>query len=443
MKLLKSVYLNRLFFISGILVATLYVLGTYVLFLYSLARIVFALFLFLFILDFYLLYQIKNGLSGKRETPERFSNGDNNCVKLQIISHYGFRIRLEIIDEVPVQFQLRDFSIHKVLMPGKQIQETYYLKPVKRGEYIFGKINVFVRNYIGFIERRYQLGEEQKIAVYPAFQQIKNISFMSFAEMYNKLGLKKIRRLGYNKEFEQIKDYVVGDEIRDINWKATARRNKIMVNQHQDERAQHIYSVLDMGRTMKMPFYEMSLLDYAINSTLALTQVVLKNYDRMGMISYSNKLNTVIQSGNRNNQLSLMLETLYNQQTNFLESSLEPVYTFIKNKINQRSLFIFFTNFESIYSMERQLPFFLNLNKNHLVLIVSFENTEILKIASKCAKNTEEIYVGAIAEKHILDKRIFMKRVTDYGIQTLLTSPENLTVEAINKYLTIKARGLI
>ncbi len=216
-----------------------------------------------------------------------------------------------------------------------------------------------------------------------------------------------------------------------------------MVNQYQDERAQYIYSVLDMGRTMKMPFYGMSLLDYAINSTLALTQVVLKNYDRMGMISYSNKLNTVIPSGNRNNQLPLMLDTLYSQQTDFNESSLEPVYTFIKRRVNQRSLLIFFTNFESIYSMERQLPFFLNLNKNHLVLLVSFENTEVLKIARKPATNTEEVYIKAIAEKSILDKRIFMKELAKYGIQSLLTAPENLTVSTVNKYLEIKARGLI
>ncbi len=374
---------------------------------------------------------------------ERFSNGDNNPVTLYISSNYVFKVWLQIIDEVPVQFQIRNFSIRKVLMPGKKITEIYNLRPVKRGEYEFGKINVFVRSRIGLIERRYQLGEIQKVAVYPAFHQLKNMNFLSFAELQNRLGFKKIRRLGYNKEFEQIKDYVVGDEVRNINWKATARRNKIMVNQYQDERAQYIYSVLDMGRTMKMPFYGMSLLDYAINSTLALTQVVLKNYDRMGMISYSNKLNTVIPSGNRNNQLPLMLDTLYSQRTDFNESSLEPVYTFIKRRVNQRSLLIFFTNFESIYSMERQLPFFLNLNKNHLVLLVSFENTEVLKIARKPATNTEEVYIKAIAEKSILDKRIFMKELAKYGIQSLLTAPENLTVSAVNKYLEIKARGLI
>ena len=443
MKLLKSIYLNRSLYLYGFVVVALFVAGTYVGFLYSIAKIASMLLLFLFILDFALLYLNKEGIRGKREMAGRFSNGDNNAVRLHIRNQYAFKVWMLIIDEVPARFQIRDFSIHKIVMPGKEVKEVYHLRPVERGEYMFGKINVFVRTRIGLVERRYQLGKKQTIAVYPSFHQLKDGNFLSFAELRNRLGLKKIRRLGYNKEFEQIKDYVVGDEIHNINWKATARRSKIMVNQYQDERAQYIYAVLDMGRTMKMPFYGMSLLDYAINSTLALTQLVLKNYDRMGMISYSNKLNTIVPSGNRNNQLPLMLETLYNQQTAFSESSLEPVYTFIKRRVNHRSLFIFFTNFESIYSMQRQLPFFLNLNKNHLVLIVSFENTEVVKIANKPANNTEEVYIKAIAEKSIMDKRIFMKELAKYGIQSLLTAPENLTVEAVNKYLEIKARGLI
>ncbi|NOX46670.1 MAG: DUF58 domain-containing protein [Chlorobi bacterium] len=443
MKLLKSIYLNRSLYVYGFVVAVLFVAGTYVDFLYSVAKIASMLLLFLLVLDFALLYKNKKGISGKREMAERFSNGDNNEVRLQISNHYAFKVWMQIIDEVPVRFQIRDFSIRKIVLPGKMVKEVYKLRPVERGEYGFGKINVFIKTRIGLAERRYQLGEIQTVAVYPSFHQLKDGNFLSFAELRNRLGLKKIRRLGYNKEFEQIKDYVVGDEIRNINWKATARRNKVMVNQYQDERAQYIYSVIDMGRTMKMPFYGMSLLDYAINSTLALTQIVLKNYDRMGMISYSNKLNSIVPSGNRNNQLPLMLETLYNQQTAFAESSLEPVYTFIKRRVNHRSLFIFFTNFESIYSMERQLNFFLNLNKNHLVLIVSFENTEVVKIANNPVTNTEEVYIKAIAEKSILDKRIFMKELAKYGIQSLLTAPENLTVDTVNKYLEIKARGLI
>jgi len=442
-KLLKSIYLNRSLYVYGFVVAVLFVAGTYVDFLYSVAKIASMLLLFLLVLDFALLYKNKKGISGKREMAERFSNGDNNEVRLQISNHYAFKVWMQIIDEVPVRFQIRDFSIRKIVLPGKMVKEVYKLRPVERGEYGFGKINVFIKTRIGLAERRYQLGEIQTVAVYPSFHQLKDGNFLSFAELRNRLGLKKIRRLGYNKEFEQIKDYVVGDEIRNINWKATARRNKVMVNQYQDERAQYIYSVIDMGRTMKMPFYGMSLLDYAINSTLALTQIVLKNYDRMGMISYSNKLNSIVPSGNRNNQLPLMLETLYNQQTAFAESSLEPVYTFIKRRVNHRSLFIFFTNFESIYSMERQLNFFLNLNKNHLVLIVSFENTEVVKIANNPVTNTEEVYIKAIAEKSILDKRIFMKELAKYGIQSLLTAPENLTVDTVNKYLEIKARGLI
>ncbi|MEZ5147726.1 MAG: DUF58 domain-containing protein [Bacteroidales bacterium] len=148
--------------------------------------------------------------------------------------------------------------------------------------------------------------------------------------------------MGYNKEFEQIKDFEEGDEIKSINWKASARRHKLMVNQYQDERAQHIYCAIDMGRSMKMPFNEMTLLDYAINASLTLSQVVLKNNDRIGLITYADTIHSVVPSDRKNTQLTQILETLYNQETQFNESGLirfiplsngrsttEPVYIFL------------------------------------------------------------------------------------------------------------------
>jgi uncharacterized protein (DUF58 family) len=103
-------------------------------------------------------------------------------------------------------------------------------------------------------------------------------------------GIKKIRRLGHNNEFEQIKNYVQGDDIRTVNWKATSRRNELMVNQYQDERAQHIYSVIDKSRSMRMPFNDLTLLDYSINSTLAFSNICLRKGDKVGLMTYSDKL---------------------------------------------------------------------------------------------------------------------------------------------------------
>jgi uncharacterized protein (DUF58 family) len=216
-----------------------------------------------------------------------------------------------------------------------------------------------------------------------------------------------------------------------------------MVNQFQDEKSQNVYCIIDMGRNMKMPFNGMSLLDYSINASLALSQIILKNTDRVGLITYNRKVHTVVPAEKRNNQLNLMLETLYKQETRFAESSLDRVYSFIKNRVHQRSLLIFFINFESIYSLKRQLSVFIQLNKNHLVLLVSYKNTEIEKVANAQAQSLDDVYLKTIAENFNFEKKMFLKELGRHGIQTLFTSPEALTINTINKYLEIKARGLL
>jgi len=395
------------------------------------------------ILDFILLFRIREGVSATRSLPDRFSNGDQNPVKLTLDNHYPFSIKTQLIDEIPVQFQKRDFLINHKLEKGKSWRYTYLLRPVERGNYHFGNINVFVKTLLGFIERRYVFDLQNDIAVYPSFLQLQNIELMTFAKMRNRLGLKSIRRIGNNKEFEQVRNYVVGDELKHMNWKATAHKSKLMVNQFRDEREQEIYCLLDMGRSMKMPFNEMSLLDYAINSTLALSKVVLKNYDKIGLITYSNRIQTVIPSDNKNSQMQKIMESLYRQSTDFKESTMEPLFTFIKRKITHRSLLIIFTNFESVQSMQRNMEVLKQLRRNHLVILISFENMELEKVIHEKANDLEGSYLKAIAEKFVFEKRIFMQDLQQIGIQSILSTPEGLSANTINKYLEIKFRGML
>ena len=439
----KSIYFRSRFYVFGLSIVAMFVIAAFwqpMHYVAKLALLVYGVFIFL---DFILLYSIRNGLSASRNTANRFSNGDQNNISISVSNHYSFKLKIRLIDELPPQFQIRDFVFNTQMKSGEDKVFSYNLRPVVRGIYKFGGINIFVKSMISMMERRYIIDQAMEVAVYPSFHRLKEIELLSFAEMRNLLGLKKIRHIGYNKEFEQVKNYVIGDEIKHINWKATARKNQLMVNQFQDEKSQNVYCMIDMGRSMKMPFNGMSLLDYSINAALALSQIILKNTDRVGLITYNRKIHSVIPAEKRNNQLNLMLETLYKQETKFAESSFDRVYSFVKNRVHQRSLLIFFINFESIYSLKRQLSLFLQLNKNHLVLLISYKNTEIEDIAKSKAGSLDDVYLKTIAENFNFEKRMFLKELSRHGIQTLFTAPENLTINTVNKYLEIKARGLL
>ena len=252
-----------------------------------------------------------------------------------------------------------------------------------------------------------------------------------------------MRKIGQSMEFEQIKEYVTGDDIRTLNWKASARKGMLMINNYTDERSQQVYCVIDKGRLMKMPFSGLTLLDYAINSTLVLSNVCLKKQDRVGVITFSNTIGSILAADRKPVQKENILQLLYNQTTNFLESDFEMLYMQIRNQIRHRSLLILFTNFESLSGLNRQMDYLRSIASHHLLLVVFFENTELRKLTDMHVRNVEEVYIKTIAGKFDFEKRLIAKELRKYGIFTLLTSPQKLTVNAINKYLEIKTRQAI
>ncbi len=440
---IKSLYFNQLFFTVLIAIVLLAIIAFLVPSLFGVVKLLFTILIALSIFDILLLYRNKTGVLAKRDVPEKLSNGDQNPIGITLTSRYLFKVFVKIIDEIPQQWQIRDFEINTQLSPSEERNFTYHVRPTERGEYHFGYINVFSKTILGLVSRRQQYDYNYMVPNYPSFLQLKKYEFVAFTNKLKLFGLKKIRRIGNTFEFEQIKEYVSGDDIRNLNWKATAKRNTLMVNQYQDEKSQPVYSVIDTGRVMKMPFNGLSLLDYAINSTLVISSIVLRKQDKAGMFSFSRKVENQIVAKQRKSQMNLILESLYNIQTDFSESDFSRLYIDIKRRINQRSLLLLYSNFETLDALHRQLPYLQAIAKTHLLVVIFFENTELKEMVMQPAHTTREIFQKTIAEKFIYEKKLIATELKKHGIQAILTSPENLTVNTINKYLEIKARGLL
>lgn len=411
--------------------------------LFGALKVPFFVFVLFFIVDLLLLFASKGKIEGKRVLPDKLSNGDDNPIQLNVANTYLFTVTVKLIDEIPFQFQKRDFGLVSKIASGGNKVYDYQLRPTERGAYSFGSLNVFAVSPIGFLAKKYTFDQAQEVPVYPSFLQLQKYDLIAFTNRLHEYGLKKIRRIGHTMEFEQIKDYVLGDDIRNINWKATAKRGQLMVNQYQDEKSQPIYSVIDKGRVMKMPFNGLSLLDYAINATLVISNIALKKHDKAGMFSFSNKIENRVVAERRSSQMNLILETLYNLDTNFIESDFSRLYIDVKRNLNQRSLLLLYTNFETLDALHRQLPYLVAMAKQHLLVVIFFENTELNEFADKKANTVHQIFEQTIAEKFIYEKKLIVNELRKHGIQTILTKPENLTINTINKYLEIKARGLI
>ena len=443
MQFIKSFYIHNSFFTYIAVLSACFILSYWIPILYPIAWVLTIVLLGLFLFDVFLLYASSKGMEAKRILPQKLSNSDLNPMSVDFQSYYPFRAFITIIDELPKQFQKRDFEHNTSLLKNERKEFEYMVRPVERGAYVFGNLNLYASSPLKIVKRRFVFQKDQMVPVYPSIIQMQQYDFLAISNKISMFGLKKIRRIGHTQEFEQIKEYVPGDDIRTLNWKATAKQNQLMVNQYQDEKSQPIYSIIDTGRVMKMPFNGLKLLDYAINSTLAFSNVALKRNDKTGMIAFSKNIESFVPAVQKTTHLNTILEKLYNITTEFTDSDFGLLYAQVKRKITHRSLLLLYTNFEHISALKRQMPFLLAIAKKHVLVVIFFENTELEELISSDAEDLQTIYHKTIAEKFSLEKRLMQKELQQHGIQTILTKPEQLTINTINKYLEIKARGLL
>ncbi len=438
-----DLFLKRRFFIALALLIALFIIAFYIPALQPASIFIFIVFIIFCMVDYSLLFFTKKFPTARRITAHRFSNGDENKIELMVKNEFRFPVYTNIIDELPEQLQMRHWVRKLNLKSRQQKKISWKLKPLERGEYNFGNIHLFVSTPLQLISRRFTTEAAETIPVYPAFMQLHKYELFSGTTLNSESGNQRMRKIGQSMEFEQIKEYVAGDDIRTLNWKASARKGGLMVNSFMEERSQQIYCIIDKGRLMKMSFNGMTLLDYAINSCLVLSNICLRKQDKVGVITFSNEPGSILAADRKVSQAENILQLLYKQKTDFLESDFEMLYLQIRSKIKHRSLLILFTNFESLSGLNRQIDYLRSLARNHLLLVIFFENSELDELRNSHAKDIEEVYIKTIAEKFAFEKRIIAKELFKYGILSILSSPQNLTVNTINKYLELKARQAI
>lgn len=442
-KYIGALYLSRRIYLLAGFCMVLFVTSFLLPVLFPYVKILFFVFIALIFVDYLFLFALSKTPAASRLMADRLSNGDENKIEMPVKNNMPFTVRMEIIDELPVQFQVRDWLLEYKFKAREQKNISYKLRPVERGPYHFGRIILYVRSQLGLLKRRYNIEAAQTVPVYPSYLQMRKYALLSQTTLQGEQGNRRMRKLGHSMEFEQIKEYVRGDDIRSVNWKATARKASLMVNSYTDERSQQVYCVIDKGRLMKMPFGGLTLLDYAINSTLVLANVCLQKQDRIGVMTFANKMGSVIAADRKPIQRENILQLLYNQETAFLESDYEMLYMQIRSRVKHRSLLVLYTNFESLNGLYRQLNYLRSIARHHLLMVVFFENTELHQLSDLDARNVEDVYVKTIAEKFAFEKRLIVKELRKHGILSVLTPPEQLTINAVNKYLELKARQAI
>ena len=440
---MKNLYLGNRFFVLIGAVIVLFIVAFAVEWLFPVAQTAFVVLVSVLLADILMAYGVGVRVHAERRTPKVLSLGSDNAIEIYLDNPGERTLRMGLIDELPVQFQRRDFYQFVVLKGGRQFVLRYTLRPTLRGEYHFGNLLLFVESPLRLVRRRVVVGAADLVPVYPSIAQMKELELRAFTHVTAEKGIKKLRRIGHSYEFEQIKNYVRGDDYRSINWKATGRHNRLMINQYQDERSQQIYALIDKSRVMKMPFGGLSLMDHAVNAALVISNIALRKDDKAGLITFSDRIGSTLRAERKPGQLNRILSTLYREELRPLEANYEILLHAARKLIHGRSLLLLFTNFESMSALDRHLPLLRRLNNLHLLVVVLFVNTEVERYTEEPVETIRDIYTQTIARRFLSEKREMQHKLRTHGIQTILTAPEDLSVNTINKYLELKARGLI
>lgn len=437
-------FLTPRFFVLSAVVALLSAVGFFWSPLYTLALVLLVLLAAALVLDaVFALLSLQ--CEGRREVDPRLSLGAENPVRLVVRNSSRLTARILPLDELPEDMASSPLpDRHMALRPGQTKELTYRLRPDRRGHFAFGNFYVFARTVIGFWERRLLICGSTEVKVYPEFRHLSEREAQYRLKNDVQVGKRLVRTVDNSTEFEEIREFIRGDDFRRINWKATARRQQVMVNHFDDERSQLVYTLVDYGRHMQRRFDDMTLVDHAINAALQLSFTAMHNDDLAGLVTFGHDAPVVVPPRKSAKQLGLILEQLYHLQPRYAESDFSQLASVLAARAPRHALMVLFTDFLTENAFRRQLPHLRRIAKKHALVVVFFEDAELTAATAALPpeSNTSERVVHALTAELVLQKQQMVDLLRRNGIHALCTRPEQLTGNVVRKYFALKKRGV-
>lgn len=451
-----SLFFRNQFFIALFVLAAVSVVGVWITPLYYLAIAGVIALAVATLFDAVMLWFCK--VSGERIIAEKLDLGENNRVGISMKVVRGNLRGCYALDEMPQFLRCKAENLKMKKDEDGVYVAQYTVFPLRRGAFELGRLLVFGR-FIGILERRFVIEQKgNRVDVYPAFSRLREKEQQVRSMQVEAYGTHRRQTPANQTDFMDIREYVPGDDIRTINWKATARAGRTMVNNYEDERSQHIYNIIDCGRSMHRTFGGLTLQDYAINASLLLSYTALHSEgDNVGFFSYGPKGVEYLPSRSGDVQLNNIMKHLYGMETEYGEGDLEELTLVLGRKVQRRSLVCLYTDYSSMKAMDRQIDFLKRISRRHCLVVVMFIDKElenlsegvyeasgaisVTKSVSVTAKPSSSDYIKrSLAKDFSLQKQFIVDRLQQNGIQCVLTYPESLSINVVRKYIDLKAK---
>ncbi len=381
-----------------------------------------------------------------RRNDSKLSLGAENAVFVQIRLRRPIRLANLIIsarDEAPDEYVISDRILQGTLTFNTPLSLKYGVTPHARGDYTFGKTTLRWGSPLGLVVKQAAYNTTAPVKVYPNLLETRKYELLARTGRLNEMGLRKVRLTGRGMEFERLRDYTPDDEYRQISWKATARRGKPIAIEYQTERSQNVITLLDAGRLMRAPIGPLAKLDYAINSTLLLGYVAGVKGDYVGNLVFANEVMTYLPPKTGKVQFQRLLESLYNVQSQPTVPDYQTAITYLKARRPRRALVVLYTDLATGSDLDDLVKAMASLHPRHLPLVVTMNDPSVLALATQTPSSAASVYEKAIAEQLLDSRRVVLNTLEQRGVLTLDVPAHQLNASVINRYLQLKARGLL
>jgi uncharacterized protein (DUF58 family) len=376
----------------------------------------------------------------RRVHEPRLSLGAENPIRLEVHNRSPRPVEFQVRDEAPDQFQIETH-----ILPGQAAgRETwrglYHVRPLRRGNYLFGDINLRWRSPLGLLMRQGRVAASEQVKVFPNLLDVRRYDLLLRRNRLQEMGLRNSRMFGEGTEFERMREYLPDDEFRRINWKASARRLRPVTMEYQTERSQNVIAVIDCGRMMQSPVAEIAKLDYVVNASLFLSYVATGKGDRFGLMTFADNVMHFLGPKQGRGQFYRMLELLYAVEPQPVEPNYSRAMAYLAVKQRRRSLVIIFTDLTSGASMNSLIAQVSLLARSNLPLVVTISDPDVHATARQQPRSSQEVYERAAAAQLLDERRIALETLQRQGVLTLDVPANQLSIAVINRYLELKGR---
>lgn len=384
-------------------------------------------------------------LTVEREMEDRLAQNSDHAVRLRVRNGSSHTVRLDVKDTPPPALpnDLNDAPLAFTLKPQSRQTSAYRLQPQQRGDFRFGDLWLRVHGRLGLVQRQWRVSASETIKVYPNLSETARFTLMARKGRLQQAGIRQARLQGAGREFESLRDYLPDDEMRRIDWKASARRGKLVARQYEVERSQSVLIALDIGRTMLAEIDGVPKLDYAINAALLLAHVATLSDDRVGLLVFSDTVHQYLPPQRGRQQVYAMLDALYNVKATFAEPDYRTAFAYAQARHRRRSLVVCFTDLWDPDSSRQAIRELAGLQPRHLPVAVTLLDTNVLRVADQPLTTPLSVYEKAVATQVMDDRERTQRALTQRNVLVVDSPADRLSVELVNRYIEVKERMLL